>query len=246
MDPAVTPEEFGLMRARELEEAIERLGEDNVAAFIGESIQGAGGVVIPPATYWPEIQRICRERNILLVVDEAISGFRRTGNMWVSETFGLEADMMPIAKGLTSDYIPMGGVLISDRVGEVLIEKAGEIYHGYIYSGHPAACAAGLANLRIMQEEKLVERVQGDTGPYLAAKWATLADHPLVGGARMKGLVGALELVRDKATLERFPAEVNAGTRCRDISGQPQLPGDARRRRRDGDLSAAGDRPRRV
>ena len=218
MDPAVTPEEFGLMRARELEEAIDRLGEDKVAAFIGEPIHGAGGVVIPPATYWPEIQRICRERNILLVVDDVISGFGRTGNMWGSEPFGLEADMMPIAKGLTSGYIPMGWVLISDRVGEVLIEKAGEIYQGYTYSGHPAACAAGLASLRIMQEENLVERVQGDTGPYLAAKWATLADHPLVGKARMKGLVGALELVRDKATLERFPAEVNAGTRWRDIS----------------------------
>jgi len=218
IDPPVDPAEFGLLRARELEETIDRLGEDNVCAFIGEPIQGAGGVVIPPETYWPEIQRICAERNILLVVDEVISGFGRTGNMWGCETFGVEADMMPIAKGMTSGYVPMGGVLISDRVGDVLIEKAGEIYHGYTYSGHPAACAAGLASLRILQEEKLVERVRDDTGPYMASRWASLADHPLVGETRIKGLMGALELVRDKATLERFPAGLAAGTRCRDIS----------------------------
>jgi putrescine aminotransferase len=218
------PGEFGLKRARELEAAIDRLGEDNVCAFIGEPIQGAGGVVIPPETYWPEIQRICRERNVLLVVDEVISGFGRTGNMWGCESFGVEADMMPIAKGMTSGYIPMGGVLISDRVGDVLIEKAGEIYHGYTWSGHPAACAAGLASLRIIQEERLIERARDDVAPYLAARWATLADHPLVGEARIRGLVGALELVKDKTTLARFPAELNAGTRCRDISvGQNAL-----------------------
>jgi putrescine aminotransferase len=214
MDPA----EFGRKRARELEEAIDWLGEDNVAAFIGEPIQGAGGVVIPPDSYWPEIQRICRERNILLVADEVICGFGRTGNWWGSETFGIEPDLMSIAKGMTAGYVPMGGVLISDRVAGPVIAGAGEFYHGYTYSGHPAACAAGLASLRIMQEEKLVERVRDDTGPYLQRLWAGLADHPLVGEARMKGLIGALELVRDKATMQRFPKATTAGIRCRDIS----------------------------
>jgi len=214
MDPA----EFGRMRARELEEAIDWLGEDNVAAFIGEPIQGAGGVVIPPESYWPEIQRICRERNILLVADEVICGFGRTGNWWGSETFGITPDLMSIAKGMTSGYVPMGGVFVSDRVAGPVIEKAGEFYHGYTYSGHPAACAAGLTSLRIMQEEKLVERVRDDIGPYLQRLWAGLADHPLVGEARMTGLIGALELVRDKATMQRFPKATAAGNRCRDIS----------------------------
>jgi putrescine aminotransferase len=125
---------------------------------------------------------------------------------------------MPIAKGMTSGYVPMGGVFISDRVAGPLMDKAGEILHGYTYSGHPAACVAGLANLRIMQEEKLVERVRDDTAPYLAAKWAGLSDHPLVGEARIKGLVGALELVKNKTTGERFADEGATGTRCRDLS----------------------------
>jgi len=214
MDPA----EFGRMRARELEAAIDWLGEDNVCAFIAEPIQGAGGVIIPPDSYWPEIGRICRERNILLVADEVICGFGRTGNMWGSETFGITPDFMPIAKGMTSGYVPMGGVFIADRVGDVLIEKGGEFIHGYTYSGHPAACAAGMASLRIIQEEKLVERVRDDTGPYMQKLWGTLADHPLVGEARMKGLVGAMELVKDKATGKRFPNEGKTGTMCRDIS----------------------------
>jgi putrescine aminotransferase len=212
------PDEFGRLRARELADAIDWLGEDNVAAFIAEPIQGAGGVIIPPDSYFPEIQRICAERNILLVADEVICGFGRTGNWWGSETFGIKPDLMPIAKGLTSGYVPMGGVFISDRVAEPLMEKAGEIYHGYTYSGHPAACAAGLASLRIMQEEKLVEQVRGETGPYLQSRWATLADHPLVGEARMKGLTGALEIVKNKTTMARFPDEIGAGGRCRDTS----------------------------
>ncbi|HUS54911.1 MAG TPA: aspartate aminotransferase family protein [Thermohalobaculum sp.] len=214
MDPA----EFGLMRARELNDAIDWLGEDNVAAFIAEPIQGAGGVVIPPDTYLPEIQRICTERNILLVADEVITGFGRTGNLWGSETFGIEPDLMSIAKGMTSGYVPMGGVFISDRVAGPLMENGGEFFHGYTYSGHPAACAAGLASLRIMQEEKLVERVRDDTGPYLQSRWATLGDHPLVGEARMTGLIGALELVANRTTMARFAKDVTAGARCRDIS----------------------------
>ena len=212
------PAEFGLARARALEAAIDRIGEDNVCAFIAEPIQGAGGVIIPPETYWPEIMRICREREILLVADEVICGFGRTGSWWGSDTYGIEADLMPIAKGMTSGYVPMGGVLISDRVAEVLIDKAGEIYHGYTYSGHPAACAAGLANLRILKEERLVERAAEEAAPHLARGWLGLADHPLVGEARIKGLIGAVEIVADKATRARFPDEGSTGTRARDIS----------------------------
>jgi len=212
------PDAFGLAMARRLEEAIHTLGAENICAFIGEPIQGAGGVIIPPATYWPEIQRICREHDILLVADEVICGFGRTGNWWGSETFGIEPDLAPIAKGMTSGYQPMGGVFISDRVAEGLIEHAGEFFHGYTYSGHPAAAAAGLVNLRILREQKLIERVRDDVGPYLQRGWATLADHPLVGEARMTGLMGALELVRDKTTMARFDEEGRTGTQARDLA----------------------------
>lgn len=212
------PIAFGLARARELEAKIDEIGADNIAAFIAEPIQGAGGVIIPPASYWPEISRICRERDILLVADEVINGFGRTGNWWGSETLGITPDLMSIAKGMTSGYIPMGGVLISDRVAGPVLEKAGEFEHGYTYSGHPAACAAGLASLRILREERLIERVRDDIGPYLQRAWATLADHPLIGETRMVGLIGAAELVAAKAPMTRFANEGSTGQRCRDIS----------------------------
>lgn len=217
-DTGMTPEEFGLARARELEAKILAVGADHVAAFIAEPIQGAGGVIIPPESYWPEIQRICREHDILLVADEVICGFGRTGNWWGCETFGIEADLMPIAKGLTSGYVPMGGVFISDRVAGQVMQHAGEFVHGYTYSGHPLACAAGLVNLRIMQEEDLPGRVGREIGPYLKERWLGLEDHPQVGEARLTGLVGALELVRDKSMMERFPTETSAGSTCRDLS----------------------------
>ncbi len=217
-EPGESPHEFGLRRARELERAIDRIGEDRVCAFVAEPIQGAGGVVIPPESYWPEVARICAEREILLVADEVICGFGRTGSWWGSETFSIRPDLMPIAKGMTSGYIPMGGVLVSDRVAEAVYAGAGEFVHGYTYSGHPAACAAGLANLRILREERLVERVRDDIGPYLQARWLALGDHPLVGEARMVGLIGALELVRDKSRRQRFPEEGKTGLEAREIS----------------------------
>ncbi|MEL6997597.1 MAG: aspartate aminotransferase family protein [Pseudomonadota bacterium] len=217
-ETGLTPEEFGLARARELEDKIREVGAGRIAAFIAEPIQGAGGVIIPPETYWPEIQRICREHDILIVADEVICGFGRTGAWWGCESFGIEADLMPIAKGLTSGYVPMGGVFISDRVAGPVMQNAGEFVHGYTYSGHPLACAAGLVNLRILQEEDLPGRVGQKVGPYLKSQWEALTEHPLVGEARMTGLIGAFELVRDKTTMERFENEGAAGTRCRDFS----------------------------
>ena len=213
----LSPEEFGKLRARQLEEKIDELGEDNVCAFVAEPIQGAGGVVIPPESYWPEIQRICNEREILLITDEVICGFGRTGSWWGAETYGVTPDLMPIAKGMTSGYQPMGGVFISDRVAGPVMEKAGEFYHGYTYSGHPAACAAGLASLRILQEEKLVERVRDVLAPRMARLWAGLADHPLVGETRTKGFLGAIELVKNKETGERFDGDLGVGGMARDL-----------------------------
>lgn len=212
------PAEFGLARAQALETEILRLGPDNVAAFIAEPVQGAGAVIIPPETYWPEIQRICSEYDILLIADEVICGFGRTGNWFGSQTYGIKPDIMTIAKGLTSGYVPMGGSILSDKVAGVLEERGGEFNHGYTYSGHPVAAAAALANIRILQEEGIVDHVARDTGPYLAEKWATLADHPLVGEARCTGLMGALELTPDKAARAPFAAPTGTvGLICREF-----------------------------
>ena len=213
MDPA----SFGLARARALEEEIDRLGEDKVAAFIAEPVQGAGGVVIAPDTYWPEIQRICDEREILLIVDEVICGFGRLGQWFGTTHYGLRPDLMTLAKGLSSGYQPIGATMVSDRVAQGFIDHGGEFNHGYTYSGHPVACAVALENLRIMEEEKLIDQAREEIAPYLADRWATLGDHPLVGEARMVGMVGALELTPDKASRAAFAAkEGTAGMRCRD------------------------------
>jgi putrescine---pyruvate transaminase len=213
----LSPEEFGLVAAHALERKIAELGADKVAAFIGEPIQGAGGVIIPPATYWPEIQRICDRHGILLVADEVICGFGRTGHWFGADRFGIRADLMPIAKGMSSGYLPIGGVMVADRVAEVLIARGGEFAHGYTYSGHPVACAVASANLRIIQRENLVEKVRHELAPCLAEKWRRLAEHPLVGEARCTGLIGALELVRDKASRRFFDKRGEVGTICRDF-----------------------------
>ena len=216
-DRSLSPDEFGLLTARSLENKINELGADKVAAFIAEPIQGAGGVIIPPDSYWPEVQRICDEYGILLISDEVITGFGRLGEWFGADYFGIKPDLMPFAKGVTSGYLPLGGVMIGDRIADVLIDKGGEFYHGYTYSGHPAACAVAIANVRILQRENLVERIKNDIGPYLQERWQKLEDHPLVGESRMVGLMGALELVRSKETLQRFDEKQGVGTICRDF-----------------------------
>ncbi len=216
-DQSLSRDEFGVAVARQLEEKINELGADKVAAFIGEPIQGAGGVIIPPDSYWPEVQRICSEYDILLISDEVITGFGRLGEWFGADYYGTTPDFMPFAKGVTSGYLPLGGVLVSDRVADVLIEKAGEFAHGYTYSGHPTACAVAMENLRIIQREGLVECVRDDIGPYLRARWQNLVEHPLVGEARMVGLMGAIELVKSKQPVERFPEKQGVGTICRDL-----------------------------
>jgi len=213
----MSPDEFGIWAAQQLEAKILELGIDQVAAFIAEPIQGAGGVIIPPDTYWPEIKRILAKYEILLVIDEVICGFGRTGQWFASQHYDLQPDLMPIAKGMTSGYLPMGGVIVSDRVAETMIEHGGEFYHGYTYSGHPASAAVGLENLRIMRDEKIVEYVREEAAPYLQEKIAGLAEHRLVGEVRGVGLLGAIELVKDKATRERFPDKGTVGTLCRDL-----------------------------
>lgn len=210
--------EFGHAVAQELEQKILEIGPERVAAFIGEPIQGAGGVIIPPATYWPEIQRIVDRYGILLVADEVICGFGRTGEWFGSTYFDIRPDLMPIAKGMSSGYLPIGGLMIGMRVAEALIERGGEFNHGFTYSGHPVSCALACATINILREERIVERVKSEVGPYLSRRWAELAEHPLVGEARNVALIGALELVKDKSKREFFADPGEVGTLCRDLA----------------------------
>ncbi len=212
----LSPEEFGRAAARALEAKIAELGADQVAAFIGEPIQGAGGVIVPPDSYWPEIQRICREHDILLIADEVICGFGRTGHWFGSDLYGIRPDIMTLAKGITSGYVPLSAVMVGDKVGEVMINEGAEFAHGFTYSGHPVACAVALANIEILEQEDLIARVRRDTGPYLQARLREFAEHPLVGECRGVGMIGALELVEDKATRRHFEPLGRVGTICRD------------------------------
>ena len=204
----MSPADFGLERARQLEAKILELGPENVAAFIAEPVQGAGGVIVPPETYWPEIQRIVNQYGILLIADEVICGFGRTGNWFGSQTMGITPDIMTIAKGLSSGYQPIGGSILSDEVAEVI--GSVEFNHGYTYSGHPVACAVALENLRILEEEQIVDRVRDETGPYLKEKFEALTDHPMVGEAKIVGMMGSIALTPDKSSRAPFSAE--AGT----------------------------------
>ncbi|MDP9940269.1 aspartate aminotransferase family protein [Ectopseudomonas alcaliphila] len=210
----MAPEAFGIWAADQLEKKILELGEENVAAFIAEPIQGAGGVIIPPDSYWPRIKEILGKYDILFVADEVICGFGRTGEWFGSQYYDLKPDLMTIAKGLTSGYVPMGGLIVSDKVFEV-IEAHGDFNHGFTYSGHPVAAAVGLENLRILKEEGIVERVKAETAPYLQKRLRELADHPLVGEVRGIGMLGAIELVQDKTSRKRFSGDVGVGMVCR-------------------------------
>ncbi|BCF99064.1 aspartate aminotransferase family protein [Paraburkholderia sp. PGU19] len=213
----MTPEEFGLERARQLETEILELGAENVAAFIGEPFQGAGGVIFPPSTYWPEIQRICRKYDVLLVADEVIGGFGRTGEWFAHQHFGFEPDLITMAKGLTSGYIPMGAVGLHDRIAKAIIEN-GEFNHGLTYSGHPVAAAVAVANLRLLRDEKIVERVKNETGPYFQQSLReTLANHPIVGDVAGAGLVAGIQLAQNPKTRKRFENGGDVGTICRDF-----------------------------
>ena len=217
---------FGRQVANDLERAIKEHGIENIAGFIAEPIQGAGGVIIPPETYWPEVQNIIDRYEILLIADEVITGFGRLGDWFASSVYEIKPDLISFAKGVTSGYLPLGGVLVNNRVANTIIDEGGEFAHGFTYSGHPAACAVALKNIEIIKEEKILDEVKSKTAPYLKKEWLKLADHPLVGEARIKGLMGAIELCANKETRERFSSEgrftslneISAGSLCRDLS----------------------------
>lgn len=211
----MSEQEFGLARAGELEEKILELGADNVGAFFGEPIQGAGGVIVPPSNYWPEIQRICKKYDILLVVDEVICGFGRTGNWFGAQTFDIKPDIITMAKGISSGYTPISASGIHDDVFEVL-NGGGDINHGYTYSGHPVASAVAIANINYIKDHGLVEKVRDETGPHLMAGLQDLVDnHPLVGEKRGRGLMAAIQLVKDKDTHEVYSGDQDAAGTCK-------------------------------
>ena len=199
--------------AQEVDDLIEAEGPETVAAFIAEPIQGAGGVILPPAGYFPKIQAVLDKHDVLMVADEVICGFGRTGNWWGSQTFDIRPNIMSMAKQLTAAYMPLSAVMIDDKVFQVLADnsaKRGNFGHGYTYSGHPVPAAVGLETLRIYEDDGIVDRVRA-VGPHLQAGLRALADHPLVGDARGIGLIGALELVADKQTNAAFPVERMVG-----------------------------------
>jgi putrescine aminotransferase len=209
-------EDFGLERARQIEDKILELGPDKVAAVFGEPIQGAGGVIVPPSSYWPEVMRICRKYDVLLVADEVICGFGRTGNWFGAQTYGMDPDLMTMAKGLSSGYLPISAVAVGNRVADSLIRKAGEFCHGFTYSGHPAAAAVALRNIELLTSEGIVERVRSDIGPYFQDALAGLADHPLVGKIDGIGLIAGISLVESKSPKTFFAEPGKIGLLCRD------------------------------
>jgi putrescine aminotransferase len=172
-------------------------------------------VIIPPDNYWPRVQEICKKYDILLVVDEVICGFGRTGNWFGSDTYNIQPDIITMAKGITSGYVPLSGIMIGKRVSDVIINEGGEFYHGYTYSGHPVACAVAIENLKIIKEESLIEKSR-DTSIYLQERMKEISDHPLVGEVRMKSFIGCVEMVKDKEKKIMFEDTGTVGTICRD------------------------------
>ncbi len=211
----IHPDEFGLLIAGKLEEKILELGADNVASFSAEPVQGAGGVIFPPPTFWPQVQRICKKYDVLLHIDEVITGFGRLGDWFGCETFDIAPDIMTMAKGLSSGYQPISAISLGARMGEAVAMANEELVHGYTYSGHPVASAVALKNLEVL-EAGLVTRVKNEIGPYLQTRLhEVFEDHPIVGEVRGHGLLAAIELVPDPAKRAFFENVGDVGTHCR-------------------------------
>jgi adenosylmethionine-8-amino-7-oxononanoate aminotransferase len=198
----------GVAAANQLEDAIQREGADTVAAFIAEPVQGAGGVIVPPPDYFARIREICTKYNVLLIADEVITGFCRTGRWFGLEHYGVEPDIMQFAKGITSGYVPLGGIGVSDTVRDVInsVPPGKRWMHAYTYSGHPTCCAVALANIDILERERLAERAAA-AGDRLLRGLRTLESADGIGNVRGLGLMAAVEVVRDKATKQQFPPE---------------------------------------
>jgi putrescine aminotransferase len=204
----------GVAAANLLEEAILREGPETVAGFIAEPVQGAGGVIPPQDDYFARVREICDQYEVLLIADEVITGFGRTGKWFGLEHYGIEPDIATFAKAITSGYVPLGGIGISDKIRDAIETVPGDKrwMHAFTYSGHPTACAVALANLAIIEGEGLVARA-AEMGDYMLKALQELEEMPTVGNVRGKGMMAAVELVADKTTKEAFPASANVGAR---------------------------------
>lgn len=223
--PGETEEEFATRLANELEELILSEGPDTIGAFIGEPIMGAGGVIVPPKTYWEKIQQVCRKYDILVAADEVITGFGRTGHMFASNYFGIKPDFMTLSKQLTSSYLPLAAVLLNDKVADAIANHSGTLGsfgHGYTASGHPVCTAVGLENLAIIEENNLVGNAV-TSGEILQDRLRKLVDHPLVGEVRGLGLIAGVELVANKATKEKFDPVGSVGALVSQIAQEKGL-----------------------
>ena len=212
-EPGESEEDFATRLAKNLGDLIHREGPETIAAFIAEPIQGAGGVVIPPRTYFEKIQAVLTRHDIAFIADEVICGFGRTGNWWGSETFHIRPDTVTMAKAITSAYVPLGAITVSEPVYQALVDeskKLGVFAHGFTYSGHPVACAVANKTIEIYQRINIVRHVQ-TVSPVFMARLKGLAGHPLVGETRGIGLIGAIELVKNKATRESFDSRQGVG-----------------------------------
>jgi 4-aminobutyrate--pyruvate transaminase len=214
--PGESEEDFATRMAESLEALIQREGPDTVAAFIAEPVQGAGGVIVPPKTYFEKIQAVLKKHDILFIADEVICGFGRTGNMFGTQTYKLQPDIMTVAKQLSSAYLPISAVLINKKVYDAIRDNSGKIGtfgHGYTYTGHPVAAAVAIETLKIYEERNIIAQVK-DVAPVFQKELRRFADHPLVGECRGVGLVGAIEFVKNKATRESFDPKQGLGGFC--------------------------------
>jgi adenosylmethionine-8-amino-7-oxononanoate aminotransferase len=198
--------------ARALEQVILDAGPGTVAAVVAEPVQGVGGVTVPPADYFPAVRQVCDRHGVLLIADEVITGFGRTGRWFGMQHWNVQADLMIFAKGITSGYLPLSGVMLTRQVHDTLKSVKGPFQHGFTYSGHPTACAVALRNLQIIEDERLVERV-AEIGPYLQDRLQRLRSHDIVGDVRGLGLMAGVELVRDRETKEPFDVSMGVARR---------------------------------
>jgi 4-aminobutyrate--pyruvate transaminase len=232
--PGESEDEFTTRMANDLDEMIQREGPETVAAFIAEPIMGAGGVVIPPASYFPKINAVLAKYDVRFIADEVICGFGRTGNWFGTQTMGLAPTSISMAKAITSAYFPMGAVTIEDDLYEVMLEqskKLGQFGHGYTYTAHPVGCAVALKTIEIYQRDKVIEHARR-MGILFEERFSRLKDHPLVGEVRAKGLIGAVELVADKAAKRNFqPSQMVGAAMVKHAQDQGlvcrNLPGDS-------------------
>jgi 4-aminobutyrate--pyruvate transaminase len=213
----MTDAEFVQSLVNELEETIERVGAETIAAFIGEPVLGAGGVVVPPDSYWPAISPVLKKHDILFIADEVINGFGRTGTMFGVQQYGVQPDIVAMAKGITSGYVPLGAVGVTDAIYERMIEPDTMFMHGFTYSGHPVACFVALRNLAIIENEDLPANAEA-RGKQLLGGLKELQHHPNVGNVRGKGMMAIVELVADKGSKARFDAAADVGNKLQAVT----------------------------